>query len=498
MFEEKDVTVILSQAGAGKTHKLKTLVIQELQTRRPEEIAYVTFTRKGAEEGLKRICDTFMLSKKDLPYVRTLHSLTFRALNLKANQMFNLFHERRFNKLYGYSLNRCLASNGNVHPTKDSKYLDYYDLERSQALTSTMLKESDIDKVYYRRLIQKYEEYKNQQRLVDFFDCLLKFVSAGVPLPVKVVMIDETQDISLLQWKVIEVFTRNAETIYIAGDENQSIYTYSGARPDFLIDLAKQYKVEYLSTSYRIPKKIFDLSKGIIGFITQKTDKPFEFKEGNPEGSITQLSSPERLNHFIKCPEKNKPVTDWYLLARNKCFFSKYQQVLEDNLIPYWTADGFFMGGEIMSRLKDYEGFKLQGYKTEKKREQFLKKFGLFDFNSPFVETNIFTDDRKWIYYAYIEKFGLPLLKEMCEWEPQILLSTIHFVKGGEADNVAILLDNTKKTNGTIFRDIDEELRVLYVGVTRTKKNLYLIDSEEQNGFDAIVRAIKNHYDLVW
>ena len=149
-----------------------------------------------------------------------------------------------------------------------------------------------------------------------------------------------------------------------------------------------------------------------------------------------------------------------------------------------------------MKRLKDYENFGLVGYKDSKKKEDFQRRFGIEDFSVPFTETNLFTEGRKWVYASYIEKYGLEKLKEMCDWNPQILISTIHHVKGGEARNVAIMLDATRKTKGNVFNDIDEELRVLYVGVTRSKENLYLIDSKNGDGYDEILQTIKNENGL--
>lgn len=498
MFEGKDVTVILAQAGSGKTTKLMDILLEELKTRRPEEIAFVTFTKKGAGEGLRRACDKFRITPDELPYFRTLHSLTFHALDLKLDNVFSKIHERAFNKEYGYYLNRCEANNS-VHATKDSKYLDYYDLERSGAMTSQQIAQADIEIGYYRQLVQKYEEYKSRQHLVDFFDCLIKYVQEGVSLPCKVVMIDEAQDITALQWQVIQKAFGNAEKVYIAGDESQSIYTYAGARPDYLIDLANKYPRIELKESYRIPRSVYSLAKGITRMIQAKTDKPFDFHEGNNEGMILQLNNVDRLSNFIKieCLE-NKKTCDWYLLARNNCFLDKYTKMLEDNLIPYWNADGFFMGGQIMQRLKDYEGFRLEGYKTEEKREKFAKRFGITDFSVPFTDTSLFTEGRKWVYASYIEKYGLEKLQEMCKWNPQVLVSTIHFVKGGEAENVSILLDSTTKTYGAIYKDIDEELRVLYVGVTRAKENLFLIDSTGKNGYDNLLSVIKDENGLGW
>ncbi len=494
MFEGKEVKVLLSQAGSGKTRRLIEEVSKELETRRPEEIAFVTFTRKGAEEGLHRVCSKLILTPEDLPYFRTLHSLTFHALNYKANQMFGRLDQRKFNKEYGYSVNRCEVDTGKVLPTKDSRYLDFYDLERSGALTSRQMVEADIELGYYHQLVRKYEEYKANEHLVDFFDCLIKYVQEGDSLPVRVAMIDECQDITALQWKVIEKAFAKAEKIIVAGDENQSIYSYSGARPDFLIELSKKFPVEHLSVSYRIPQSVYRLAKAITNFISEKTDKPFEPRVENPEGSITQLTSLERLKNFIY-PEdlrNDQNETQWYILARNNCFLEEPKKLLEENLIPYWTADGFFMGGAIMQRLKDYKGFSMEGYSNPKKREEFQRKYGIWDFTVPFTDTNLFTEGRKWVYASYIEKYGLDKLEEMCKWNPQILVSTIHHVKGGEARNVAIMLDTTRKTRGNVYKDIDEELRVLYVGVTRTKENLYLIDSKNGEGYDTILQTIKD------
>lgn len=644
IFEGKEVKVLLAHAGAGKTSSLINIIADELKTRRPEEIAFVTFTRKGAEEGLRRTCDKFRLSPDELPYFKTLHSLTFSALNLKLGNVFGRIHQRAFNKKYGYNVNRCEVDTGKVSPTKDSRYLDFYDLERSGALTSRQLAEADIELRYYRQLVHDYEEYKASNYLVDFFDCLIKYVQAGVSLPCRVVICDECfspetkvrmadgtskeikdikvgdyvqgtkgatrvtavhsgtdtmydvydntyakdwklftcnskhliqeepyhtfydcgittswkhcidlcnsqkgcyvyniqkgcsplqlkcrivergtgkyvgitvgspdhlfllengcvvhncQDISMLQWQVISHAFKNAEKVYIAGDSEQSIYKYSGARPDCLIKLSKAYPVQFLSESYRIPRKVWELSKGIIKMISEKSEMPFNFHEGNPEGSITRVNDIGRVVNLIEPARlSNKNTTDWYILARNNCYLDDVCMELEQRVIPYWTAEGFFMAGNIISRLADYEGFRLTGYKNEAKRKQFMDKFGITDFSKPFTDTNLFTEEKKWVYNSYLEAYGLDRLKEMCKWNPQVLVSTVHHVKGGEADNVVMLLDTTRKTKANFFNDIDEELRILYVGVTRTKKNLFLVDSHNGEGYDEVINTIIDENSL--
>jgi Superfamily I DNA and RNA helicases len=500
MFEGKEVKVILSQAGGGKTTHLMKLIEKDLETKRPEEIAFLTFTKKGAEEGVRRICNLYGYSPDELPYFRTLHSLTYHALNLQRENLFCKVSENDFNRTYGYYVNRS-EKKGNVDiETKDSLYLDYYDAERSGALTSKDISEADIEISYYRQIVHDYEEYKSQRCLADFFDCLVKYEQSGNPLPCKVVYVDEAQDLTALQWKVVERASVNAEKIYIAGDENQAIFTYNGGRADIFLTLAKQYKCDYLKESYRIPRKVFALAKGIVGMIDEKTNKPFDFHEGNKEGSVVEFSDVDRLKNFFGSGEQlhDKTTCDWYLLARNKCFFKKYTCFLEQNLIPYWTPDGFFMTPPVLSRIKDYMGFRLEGYKNESKRQEFAEKFGIKDFTKPFTDTSLFTEDRKWIYATFIEHYGFKKLCEMSKWNPQILVSTIHHVKGGEAENVAILLSTTKRTSGVIYDSLDDELRVLYVGITRAKSNLFLIDGDNSKTYTNILNTVRDQYSLSW
>ena len=72
--------------------------------------------------------------------------------------------------------------------------------------------------------------------------------------------------------------------------------------------------------------------------------------------------------------------------------------------------------------------------------------------------------------------------------EARVKLSTIHAAKGGEADNVLLILDNTKTIREAIEKSTDkedEENRIWYVGVTRTKQNLYIMAAKkEDKGYD--------------
>ena len=78
--------------------------------------------------------------------------------------------------------------------------------------------------------------------------------------------------------------------------------------------------------------------------------------------------------------------------------------------------------------------------------------------------------------------------EEKLSQTPRVKLQTIHAAKGGEANNVLIILDNTKKIREAVDKSqdkYDEEQRVWYVGVTRTKQNLYIMEAKrEDRGYD--------------
>jgi len=68
---------------------------------------------------------------------------------------------------------------------------------------------------------------------------------------------------------------------------------------------------------------------------------------------------------------------------------------------------------------------------------------------------------------------------EQLNKKPRILLSTIHGVKGGEAQNVVLLTDLSLNTQKGYERNPDDENRLFYVGATRTKENLHIIEPKD-------------------
>ena len=134
-----------------------------------------------------------------------------------------------------------------------------------------------------------------------------------------------------------------------------------------------------------------------------------------------------------------------------------------------------------LSEVKDI--FEYTNTKEELTEERMynLEEFG-YDKNIPWYDE--FTSDyEECLYIREMLSNGEELRKN-----PRVKLSTIHSAKGGEADNVLLILDNTKTIRDALDKSSDkqdEEHRVWYVGVTRTKQNLYIMAAKkEDQGYD--------------
>lgn len=480
-FNTDNVTIALAPAGCGKTHFLRDKVTEAMNTFRPEDVAFVSYTRMGAQHGKRVIMKHLGIEEEQLPFFATLHSLTFNALGLKYENIFSIKHVRKFNSLLGFNitLNKDVDSN-----TSDDKLLVYYDMERSGMPQGQDFVDK-VDSVKYTRFKKAYKHYKEKNNLVDFMDCLLLFVERGKPIPVRFACIDEAQDLTALQWKVCMTAFSKCEQLYIAGDDYQSIYTYAGAKPDYLIDLASRYKTEKLTVTYRLPKKICDMSKGITDILAEKISKDYEPYK-TTEGSILNLPNKQAAADVV---EKKRNET-WLLLFRNNYYIPELEKIFHEKLIPYHNNNGFFIHERTLARIRKFYNFRKTGFGTDETREVFMNSFGIKDINDDLSDTNIVQGDMKYVVQAYVEKFGVEELIRLAKGEPRIRVSTIHRAKGAEARNVAVFLDCTRRVYQNIYSNLDSELRLLYVACTRAEENLYLVQSDTTFGLDNVMAQI--------
>ena len=502
-FNTEDVTVYLAAAGAGKTTALVRKISELLQTYRPDEIAFVTFTRKGVANGIERtVLANPGLTAGDLPHFKTLHALCFRELGLEHTAILTRKHMDEFNEKCDFHIHMLDAAE---KQTDDDRLLARYEAERSGVRGYKLYAEAFVP-IRYEQLKNKYDAYKKARGLVDFYDCLLRFKKAGKPVAVKAAFIDEAQDLTALQWEVCKVAFSQCEKIFIAGDDLQTLFSHCGAVPQALIAFSTRYPTVKLEQSFRLPKSVYRFAKGITAIIQEKVDKDF-MPAKDVEGFVEVLPMRQELYNKIatdmkgaKAAEVTKdmagkdyvtPPGRWYLLFRNNHFISSVAEGLEHERIPYHTPKGFFIPKRELSRIKRYYSYRKQGYGTPEAFTRFCDEYRIRDINDEFTESNLIPSERKHTYLRYVKLYGIDKLEAIAEQEPFLLLSTTHRVKGGEADFTAVFMNCTRKVLRNQFENLDEELRVLYVACTRARTGLFLVNSTGDSlGFDQMVSYI--------
>lgn len=495
-FNTDDVVIHLGAAGAGKSSAAMQEMSEALKTYRPDEIAFVTYTKKGVEVGIERALKINSdLTPDDLMHFKTLHAMCFREAHLARKNIITVDDINRFNQTMGFSLT---LSDAFGHVSEDDRLLQRYDAERSGSKRGVFV-DGNFDRFRYDRLINAYNAFKKAHGLVDFFDCLLRYMEDGEPLQgVKIAFIDECQDLTPLQWQVCMKAFANADTIRLYGDDFQSIYTYSGAAPELLVEMAAYYKTIKHEVSYRLPKKVYEFARGITDVIQEKVDKDYK-PASDKEGFVKELTDRNVLARIIRDDLKHNGIKPkrWYLLFRTNCFIADMAKVLEQFIVPYHTAKGFCIPQRDLARIERYYAYRKEGYGTPQARQHFMEEYKIEDINDSFIHSELIPGIERYFYQDLVDTYGIKALKEMSLMgEPFLLLSTVHKVKGGEADYTAMFMDCTRVVSENMTLNVDEELRVLYVGCTRCREGLYIIPAKGKYSLSRLVDIVRDVNDV--
>ena len=441
--------LIYGPPGTGKTTYLMGLLQEELERTPSEEIAFVSFTRKGTNEGTSRAKKLFNLRKVDTPYFRTLHSLCYRALGVNRSAMFNRSHYRTFSNATGIHFVGHYCSD---FTCTNDLYLHAAAMElHNPAMAEKMLRELNNKKFDYIKF--QFNAMKRQLGLRTFDDLLVDYLKEGEVLPVKVAFIDEAQDLTPLQWKIVRKMFSKAERIYVAGDDDQAVFEWSGADVKEFMSFSKT-EPTVLGHSYRLPNKILNVAKKITKDIRVRQAK--DFNDKGEQGTVYRCDKVENI-HF-----KGGEL----LLARTNSLLKKHAASLQRMGIPFKIKGKHSINNHTLHAIQLYQDF-VAGKATY---EESLKLKSYFKEPSRMHHwtTQFKGSEAEARYYERAMLTGLQKI------EP-VRLETFHSSKGGEADHVIVATDMTRRVYDNYHAGRDAELRCLYVAVTRAKEQLTLV-----------------------
>lgn len=431
---EGTLDIYYASAGTGKTRKLLDIIDTHLQQGVPiDRIAFVTFTKKGAEVAKLRTAIRFGYSPNKLKNFRTIHSMAFRACGASKAVMMDFDKYKDFGIKAGYDFGK-VGFNSN-------EGVNWYEKQDQQLITLEQLYRNNKpycekiidDRVSYKELstfMCLYKKYKDTFAYVDFTDLLEKYIKEGIYEDVDIVCLDEMQDSTLLQWQLVFQAFHKAKHIYVAGDEKQAVFTWAGASPETLLNLRGTHHI--LETSYRVPSAILSYANNIADNI--KESHHSHCKANIQGGKVKFLVDIEEITREF---DKNK---SYFFLTRNKKFYKYFIDWCKEHFVPYKVNGVPYISAT--EKLEFREG------KTEHWDPEKLD----FAVNCHLQGT---------LYN-----------------EPLVNISTIHTVKGDEADVVVLLSDISKAVSSQLDIDEDSEHRVFYVATTRAKETLYVIEPQ--------------------
>ena len=289
--------IVLGPPGTGKTTYLLNKAEQFLESGvRPEKLGYVAFTKKAANEALTRAVEKFGYDPDELTYFRTLHSLCYYWLGLGRSDVMARSNLRDFSKTIGERIGSAWdGENLMALNTKGDSMLFLENMARNRRIGFREQwngADSNISWLHFEWFVKNYTRYKEANFLIDYTDMLEMFLDAKGSPRLDVLIVDEAQDLSALQWKCVEKLAENVETVYIAGDDDQAIYRWAGADVEHFIDL--KGKITYLDQSYRVPRKVHDLALGVVKRIGNRKEKVWQPKK--EEGTVNYHTSFEHVD----------------------------------------------------------------------------------------------------------------------------------------------------------------------------------------------------------
>jgi superfamily I DNA/RNA helicase len=501
-------TQVFGPPGCGKTEFLMREIDKSLASGiKPERIAFVSFSRKSIEEARERAMTRFNLNPKQLVNFRTLHSTGYMELGITRDMVLSTADYTELGRMLGEEfVVNTKPEDGLLVPTdlrRGSRYLAIIDRARYRMIG---LEEEwkdhdtfDLSLFKAKQIQGQLAEYKAKIEKVDFVDMIEMFINNCTPRHLDVLIVDEAQDLTPLQWKMVAKMAQYSEVVWLAGDDDQAIHRWTGVDVKQFIRMSENRII--LDQSYRLPRRVFEVGERIVKRIKDRVPKAY--RPTPEEGKVTwhyeMDSLPLERGSWTIMARTNAYVTELAKVVRNMGYYYtvKGQAPIskeQARAIQTWRslANGNSVQLHLIQEL--YEVVPKQGDRAVVKRgskklleaadpmgllcmEELEAEFGmipqrdLMGYYDPFRVLNL--GDEMRLYLQHVEASGEDITKP-----PRIKLSTFHAMKGGEDDNCAVYLATTKTCEESRYPD--DEHRAFYVGVTRAKKELHVVESNKR------------------
>lgn len=528
---------ILAGAGTGKTRAITHRIAHGVHSGiyNPTSVLALTFTTRAASEMRTRLRQLGAAGVQ----TRTFHAAALRQLQYFWPQSIggtlpNLVEHKA--PLIAEAARRLRISSDRAMVRDLAAEVEWAKVSMHSPESYAKIVESrempnGLAPVSMARIFQTYEELKDDRSVIDFEDVLLltsaileedEKVAASVRLQYRHFVVDEYQDVSPLQQRLLDLWLGARDELCVVGDASQTIYSFTGARPDYLLNFGTRFpeaKIVKLVRDYRSTPEIVSLANKVLAtrrietavpdrtvtwpepleLVAQRDHGPAPefFEATDDENEADEVA--QRIKMLVK---QGQDISEVAVLYRTNGQSQAFEQALTAHSIPYVMrgAERFFSRREVKEGMlalraalnvsQDENVAQLvrdvlssHGYSatapsggTGAVRQRWESLSALVRLADELVEGRKSQGEKATLHDVVRELEERAAIQHAPTLDG-VTLASFHAAKGLEWDVVFLAGLSDGLVPITYAKDqagYDEERRLLYVGITRARIRLYL------------------------
>ncbi|SFD22788.1 DNA helicase Rep [Pseudoalteromonas denitrificans] len=365
--------LVLAGAGSGKTRVIINKIGYLIQKcdYKARNIAAVTFTNKAAKEMRERLKQSLGKQESKGIWISTFHTL---GLEIIKKEIKTLGFKPGFSLLDDQDTGQLLNDLTEKELKKDKDQLNLLKMQISNWKNELIIPKQAISearepqKVLFAQLYERYQIQLRAYNALDFDDLIMiptlllaKFpeVTLRWQNRFRYLLVDEYQDTNTSQYQLVKHLVGERSRFTVVGDDDQSIYSWRGAKPQNLVLLSKDFptlRLVKLEQNYRSYQRILKAANILIDNNPHVFDKKLFSELANGEiikviGTRDEEHEAERVVAEIISHKfmKRTNYKDYAILYRGNHQARIFEKSLMANRIPYKISGGmsFFARSEI-------------------------------------------------------------------------------------------------------------------------------------------------------